>query len=65
MEKQATAKLSRLRIAPRKVRLVVDLIRGKAAVQALNILKFTPKRAAEPVEKLLASAIANAKGQGL
>ena len=56
-----TAKLSQLRIAPRKVRLVVDLIRGKKALQAQALLQFATKKAAGPVLKLLNSALANAK----
>ena len=56
-----TAKLSYLRIAPRKVRLVADLIRGKKAEEAKNILNFTVKKAARPLLKLLKSAVANAK----
>ncbi len=55
------AKLSNLRISSRKVRLVADLIRGKSAAQARNILNFTVKRATRPLLKLLDSAIANAK----
>lgn len=45
--------------SPRKMRLVVDLIRGKEVNRALDVLKFTPKHAAKDVEKLLLSAIAN------
>jgi len=56
-----TAKLRYLRIAPRKVRLVADLIRGKKVSQALRLLQFTPKRAALSLEKLLRSALANAR----
>lgn len=56
-----TAKLSNLRISPRKVRLVVGLIRGKKVNEAKNQLSFLTKRSAEPVLKLLNSAIANAK----
>ena len=48
------------RISARKVRLVVDLIRGKGVEQALSLLKFTPNRAAGMVRKTLASAVANA-----
>jgi len=50
-----------LRISPRKVRLVVDQIRGKEVEAALNILKFTPKRSATIVTKVLRTAIANAE----
>jgi large subunit ribosomal protein L22 len=50
-----------IRIAPRKVRLVVDLIRGKEIGEALAILKFTPRGASPVVEKVLRSAIANAE----
>ncbi len=50
-----------LRISPRKVRLVVDQIRGREVESALNILKFTPKRAAAIVTKVLRTAIANAE----
>lgn len=55
------AKLRYLRIAPRKVRLVADLIRSKSVRQAETILRFQVKRAASPLLKLLRSAIANAK----
>jgi large subunit ribosomal protein L22 len=54
------AKLSRLRISPRKVRLVADLVRGKSVEEARHILKFTVKAAAQPMAKLLESAVANA-----
>ena len=55
----ATAKY--VRVAPRKAKIVVDLIRGKQVDQALAILMYTPKSAAPVVEKLLNSAIANAE----
>ena len=58
MEVKAVAKT--VRIAPRKVRLVLDLIRGKDAQEALAILKFTPNHAADAVAKVLKSAMANA-----
>ncbi len=55
------AQLRYLSIPATKVRLVVDLVRGKDAVQAMEILRFMPQRAAEPVAKLLGSAVANAE----
>jgi len=56
-----TAKLRHLRIAPRKVRLVADLIRGKSAEKAQTTLDFTTKNATLPLAKLLKQAISNAK----
>lgn len=50
-----------IRISPRKVREVVDLIRGKDLREALAILKYTPRRAATPVSKVVQSAAANAE----
>ncbi|TAN34075.1 50S ribosomal protein L22 [Patescibacteria group bacterium] len=61
MPTTATAKLKYLRIGPRKVRLVADAIRGRRALQAVEILSLLNKRAAHPVLKLLKSALANAK----
>ena len=58
---EATAKLRSVRITPQKARRVVDLIRGKNAQEALAILKFAPQGASEPVYKLVASAVANAR----
>lgn len=58
-----TAVAKNVRISPRKVRLVVDLIRGKNVVQALGILDATPKRSSPVVKTLLKSAIANAEQQ--
>ncbi len=55
------AKLSNLDTSAQKARLVVDLVRGKPVLEAMNILKFTPNKAAEPVSKLVRSAIANAE----
>ncbi len=55
------AKLRYLHIAPRKVRLVVDTIRGRKAEEALHLLDFDQRRAAKPVAKLLQSAMANAQ----
>lgn len=48
-------------IGPRKVRLVVDVVRGMGAQEALDVLRFMPQGAAEPVYKLLQSAVANAE----
>ncbi len=59
----STAKLRHLRISPRKVRLVADLIRGKNVEEALSILQFTNKRSSLPLAKLLQSAVANADQQ--
>ena len=59
MESKAVAKF--VRITPRKVRVVLDLIRGKNIAEAFAILKFTPKAGAEVVEKVLRSAVANAE----
>jgi large subunit ribosomal protein L22 len=55
------AQLSFLTISAQKVRLVVDMVRGKNAVQAMEILRYAPQSAAAPVGKLLASAVANAE----
>jgi large subunit ribosomal protein L22 len=60
---EVTAKLRHLQASPQKVRLVVDLIRGKKVDEAVGILKFTNKRAAEAVEKLVKSAVANAESR--
>ena len=57
----ATAKATYIRIAPRKVQIVLDLIRNQPAEKAMAILKYTPKAACEPLMKLLKSAIANAE----
>ncbi|MBQ9320072.1 MAG: 50S ribosomal protein L22 [Acidaminococcaceae bacterium] len=59
MEVNATAKY--IRIAPRKLRIVMNLIRGKKVSDAFAILKFTPKVGSEVVEKVLRSAVANAE----
>ncbi|MBK8955298.1 MAG: 50S ribosomal protein L22 [Saprospiraceae bacterium] len=56
---EAVAKLRNCPMSPRKMRLVVDLIRGKKVGDALNILKFTKKEASVWLEKLLLSAINN------
>lgn len=57
---EAIAKTKHLKGSPRKARLVIDLIRGVNVSRALSILKFTDKRAADPIAKCLNSAIANA-----
>ena len=57
----ATAKATYIRIAPRKVQIVLDLIRNQPVEKAMATLKYTPKAACEPLEKLLKSAIANAE----
>lgn len=59
MEAKAVAKY--VRVAPRKVRVVMDLIRGKNVAEAFAILKFTPKAGADVIEKVLKSAVANAE----
>ena len=58
------AKLSFLRVAPRKVRLVADHVRGMPVGEALALLKYTPQAAAKPLAKLLRSAVANAEQKG-
>lgn len=58
---QTRAVAKYIRIAPRKMRLVVDLVRGKSVAEALAILKFTPRAGSPVVEKVLKSAIANAE----
>jgi large subunit ribosomal protein L22 len=55
------AQLRFLPLSAQKVRLVVDMVRGKDAVEALETLRFVQKRAALPVRKLLASAVSNAE----
>ncbi len=59
MEAKAVAK--HIRIAPRKARIVIDLIRGKSVGEALSILRYTPKAASEPIAKVVRSAAANAE----
>ncbi len=60
-EKRPHATARYVRISSRKVKIVIDLIRGKQVGEALSILEFTPKSASEPVAKLLKSAMANAE----
>ena len=59
MEAKASAR--HVRVSPQKARRVVDLIRGKAATDAITTLTFAPQSASEPVKKVLESAIANAR----
>ncbi len=61
MQNYAKAEVNYVRISPRKVKIVIDLIRNKPVGEALAILKHTPKAASEIVEKLLLSAMANAE----
>jgi large subunit ribosomal protein L22 len=58
---ESIARVRHIRVTPQKARRVVDLIRGRQAQEALAILKFAPQTASEPVYKLVASAIANAR----
>ncbi|MCR4594031.1 MAG: 50S ribosomal protein L22 [Clostridiales bacterium] len=62
---EATAKVTHVRIAPRKVQIVLDLIRNKPCDEAMAILKYTPKAACEPLYKLLKSAMANAENKNM
>ena len=61
MAQEVKAVAKYVRIAPRKVRIVMDLIRGKKIDDAFAILKFTPKRGSKFIEKVLKSAVANAE----
>src|SRR6202167_4985901 len=58
---EAHAMARHVRMSPQKIRLVVDLIRGQRAEEALQILRYTKKRASRDIEKVLRSAIANAE----
>ncbi|MEN8686964.1 MAG: 50S ribosomal protein L22 [Desulfuromonadales bacterium] len=62
---EASAKLKYARLSPQKTRLVIDLVRGKAVQEALNILKFSPQRPADVVAKVMRSAVANAEQKGV
>jgi large subunit ribosomal protein L22 len=59
MEAKATAKY--VKGSPQKARLVIDLIRGKQVEEALSVLRFSPRRSARLISKVLQSAIANAE----
>ena len=60
---EATATLRYLKASPQKVRLVVDLVRGKKVDEAIRILQFTKKAVAKDLEKLVRSAVANAENK--
>jgi len=60
---EAHAIARHVRMSPQKARLVIDLIRGQKAQDALQSLRFTPKRAAKHIEKVLRSAISNASAR--
>jgi large subunit ribosomal protein L22 len=59
MEAKASAR--HVRVTPQKARRIVDLIRGKKAVEAVAVLQFAPQSASDPIQKVLESAIANAR----
>jgi large subunit ribosomal protein L22 len=58
---EAVAKVRHIRVTPQKARRVVDLIRGKQALEAMAILKFAPQAASDPIFKLVQAAVANAR----
>jgi large subunit ribosomal protein L22 len=58
---ESIARVRHIRVTPQKARRIVDIVRGKQATEALAILKFAPQSASEPVYKLVAAAIANAR----
>jgi large subunit ribosomal protein L22 len=58
---QVAAKLKNARLSPQKGRLIADMVRGKPVGKALNTLKFTPKKGADLMYKVLSSAVANAE----
>ena len=58
---ESIARVKHIRVTPMKARRIVDIIRGKKAQEALAILKFAPQSASEPIYKLVASAMANAR----
>lgn len=61
MSQDIRAHARNIQISSQKARLVVDLVRGKDVLEALNILQFVPNKAAQPVSKVIASAMANAE----
>jgi len=62
---EALAKLRTVRLSPQKTRLVCDLVRGKGIQDALNVLRFSPQKAAGIVHTLVKSAVANAEQKGV
>ncbi|MEY8018021.1 50S ribosomal protein L22 [Mycobacterium servetii] len=60
----ATAKARFVRVSPTKARRVIDLVRGRSVADALDILRWAPQAASEPVAKVIASAAANAQNNG-
>jgi len=62
---ESSAKLTLVRLSPRKTRLVVDLVRGKGIQDALNTLRFLPQPSAKLISKLLKSAVSNAEQKGV
>lgn len=63
-QEAAHATLRHARISPRKARLVLEMIKGQQVEQALQILKYSPKKGARMIEKLLLSAVQNASEKG-
>jgi large subunit ribosomal protein L22 len=61
MAEDIRAHARHIQISPQKVRLVINLVRGKDVLEAMNILKFETNKAAQPVYKVIASAMANAE----
>ena len=61
MEQDIKSKARHIPVSAQKARLVIDLVRGKDVVEALDILSFTPNKASIPVSKLIKSAVANAE----
>jgi large subunit ribosomal protein L22 len=62
MASKASARFSK--IAPRKARIIADLVRGRDVAEALDLLRFVPKRGARVVQRLIESALANARQAG-
>lgn len=62
MQSRASARF--MRIAPRKARMIANLVRGRDAAEAIQLLQFTPKSAAPVLKKLIESAVANAQARG-